>query len=375
MRPNSSLKVYPRLDTEFKKKDSLDFQRTQGNVYKQRPTGNHIQGFLWIACLIIGATMGTLAFLLDFIVDHLMVLRWEITQAAMGASWVAALLVLVVFSMGLIIISSFLTVYVAPTATGSGVAEAMGLLNGVSYPNYISIKTLLVKFFGLAFAVAAGICGGKEGPLIHMGSIVGFAIPYLNVTGLFKYFRNDTEKRKLMAAGIAAGVSAAFGAPIGGSLFAYEMSKPNTFWSFSLTWKVFFSASISTFVLTILKQVYDGEPHIKLINSGNIKLAAIEDEIYMDALFAAGIIGILGGAVGSLFIRVNTLVNIVRKKVLTTKFIKVMEACLLIAITLTCFFFSAMIQNHCVDKINSNGTLDRIFELGIDVKQFNCPDS
>jgi H+/Cl- antiporter ClcA len=149
-------------------------------------------------------------------------------------------------------IAACLTIYVAPTALGSGVAEAMGFLNGVQYPDYISMKTLAVKFFGLALAVSGGICGGKEGPLVHIGSIVGFATPYLPLK-IFSYFRNDSEKRKLLAAGIAAGVSAAFGAPIGGSLFAYELSKPSTFWSFSLTWKVFFASSISTFVLSILK--------------------------------------------------------------------------------------------------------------------------
>jgi H+/Cl- antiporter ClcA len=67
------------------------------------------------------------------------------------------------------------------------------------------------------------------------------------------YFRNDLEKRKLGAIGLAAGVSAAFGAPIGGSLFAFELTKPNTFWSFSLTWKVFFAASISVFFLGIFQ--------------------------------------------------------------------------------------------------------------------------
>jgi len=151
-----------------------------------------------------------------------------------------------------VFLAALMVIYVAPTALGSGVAEAMGLLNGVSYPDYISYKTLIVKFLGLALTVSAGICGGKEGPLIHMGSIVGFAateIPFR----CFRYFRNDFEKRKLLAVGCAAGVSAAFGAPIGGSLFAYEMSKPNTFWSFSLTWKIFFASSISTFVLSIFK--------------------------------------------------------------------------------------------------------------------------
>jgi len=56
-----------------------------------------------------------------------------------------------------------------------------------------------------------------------------------------------------MAVGCAAGVSCAFGAPIGGSLFAYELSKPNTFWSFSLTWKVFFASTVATFFLSIFK--------------------------------------------------------------------------------------------------------------------------
>ena len=105
--------------------------------------------------------------------------------------------------------------------------------------------------------VAAGLCGGKEGPLVHIGSIVGHAVPYLPFPFLM-YFRNDYEKQKLLAVGAAAGVSAAFGAPIGGTLFAYELSKPDTFWSFSLTWKVFFASSISTFVLGVLKSVYEG---------------------------------------------------------------------------------------------------------------------
>jgi chloride channel 7 len=259
----------------------------------------------------------------------------------MEASWVLSYLILIVISMGLVILAAFITVYVAPTAAGSGVAEAMGFLNGVNYPDFISLKTLAVKFFGLIFAVAGGICGGKEGPLVHMGSIVGFAVPYIPI-GIFKYFRNDSEKRKLMAAGVAAGVSAAFGAPIGGALFAYELSKPNTFWSFSLTWKVFFSASISTFVLSILKQLYEGEENIKLMNSGNVKLASNHDDIYLDAIIAAIVIGILGGAIGSLFIRVNNIINLLRKKLLTTKQRKIAEVAALVILTSSCFFFSSL---------------------------------
>lgn len=77
-----------------------------------------------------------------------------------------------------------------------------------------------------------------------------------------------------MAVGTAAGVSAAFGAPIGGSLFAYELSKPNTFWSFSLTWKVFFASTISCFVLSVFKQLYDQKYPIYVSSSEIVKLGA-----------------------------------------------------------------------------------------------------
>ena len=143
-----------------------------------------------------------------------------------------------------------MTVIIAPVALGSGVAECMGMLNGIQYPGYVSIRTFIVKLLGVSFAVSAGLCGGKEGPLVHMGCIIGHLVAYLPFP-FEMYFRNDTEKRKLGAIGLAAGVSAAFGAPIGGSLFAFELSKPNTFWSFSLTWKVFFAASISVFFLEV----------------------------------------------------------------------------------------------------------------------------
>ena len=162
------------------------------------------------------------------------------------------LIVVLAFSLVFALGAATLTAYVSPAALGSGVAETMGILNGVKYPEFITMKALIVKFIGVALAVSAGLCVGKEGPLVHMGAIVGSAVPYIPLS-FTKYFRNDFEKRKLLAVGVAAGVSAAFGAPIGGSLFAYEISKPNTFWSFSLTWKVFFASSMSTFILTILK--------------------------------------------------------------------------------------------------------------------------
>lgn len=316
MRADHSLKIYPRPDQEYKKKVSLDFQRIWGNVYKLRPTGNIVQGYMWLMCLVIGFLMGTIAFLLDIAVEWLQHIRWEAAQIIIPQNIGLGWFILIIISAAYVLIAALLCIFMAPAAIGSGVAEAMGILNGVAYPDYICPKALFVKFAGLALAVSAGICGGKEGPLVHMGSIVGYMVTALPFS-CFRYFRNDFEKRKLLAVGTAAGVSAAFGAPIGGSLFAYEISKPSTFWSFSLTWKIFFASSISTFVLSIFKQLYHGDFNIAVVNSGNVKLASSIEVPYLDSLFAAVMIGSGGGLLGALFIIINNKVNIARKKLLT----------------------------------------------------------
>ena len=70
--------------------------------------------------------------------------------------------------------------------------------------------------------VSAGLPCGKEGPMIHSGAIVGAMVNYLNLERRLRPLNLDVEMRDFVAAGAAAGVSAAFGAPIGAVLFAVE---------------------------------------------------------------------------------------------------------------------------------------------------------
>ena len=165
--------------------------------------------------------------------------------------------------------AAIITVFVGPGAIGSGTTELMAYLNGINYPKFIGMRTLFVKMFGTCLAVSAGLCVGKEGPLAHIGAIIGHATLYLPFAFLYK-FRNEHDKREIACAGAAAGVSAAFGSPIGGSLFIYEVSKPSSFWSFDLTWKIFFSSSIATFCLNILSSIKKGES-VHVMNAGLIK--------------------------------------------------------------------------------------------------------
>ena len=156
----------------------------------------------------------------------------------------------VLFPLIFALIAVLMTVFYGPYAAGSGVPEVMGMLNGVQGGGATYVATLITKAVGTSCSVMANLCVGKEGPLVHIGAICGGVVPYIPLKS-FDSFRNDSDKRTFMAAGCSAGVAAAFGAPIGGTLFTYEISKPNTFWTFSMLWRVFFTSAISVFTLGV----------------------------------------------------------------------------------------------------------------------------
>ncbi len=107
-------------------------------------------------------------------------------------------------------------------AAGSGIPEIKTILSGFVIPNFLSLKVLVVKAFGAVFAVATGMCLGKEGPFVHISGCVS----YLVAIWFPKYRENGRKMRELLSAGVASGLSVAFGAPIGGVLFSYEVGRP-----------------------------------------------------------------------------------------------------------------------------------------------------
>lgn len=109
--------------------------------------------------------------------------------------------------------------------------------------------TMVVKGIGIILVVSGGMAVGKEGPMIHIGSVIAAGLSQGRLTfwkisfPMFKIFRNDLDKRDFVSAGAAAGVAAAFGAPVGGLLFTIEEGA--SFVNQRLTWTI---VRLSTFL-------------------------------------------------------------------------------------------------------------------------------
>lgn len=183
MNPRATMKIYPRPDTYYKRNDSLDFDMMRSKIFLERKHQSMQTIMLWTAHGLCGVLMGFLAFILSYCEDNITAWRASTVQNIIDRRGDDKLYVAYIFYMSLSVIlvsvAAYLTVYIGPGAMGSGIAEVMGLLNGVNYAKAIDLSTLFVKIFGTLFAVTGGLCIGKEGPLVHIGCIIGVMCCYL----------------------------------------------------------------------------------------------------------------------------------------------------------------------------------------------------
>ena len=145
---------------------------------------------------------------------------------------------------------------IQPAAASSGIPEVIAYLNGTHQRKIFNVKTLVIKFISCFLAVGSGLPVGPEGPMIHMGAMVGRGVSQMRSRTLgcampvFKHFRNNKDARDFLSAGAAAGVSSAFGAPVGGLLFSLE--EVASTWSQTLTWQTFFCSMTAATVTLVL---------------------------------------------------------------------------------------------------------------------------
>ncbi|PVG03313.1 Cl-channel protein [Serendipita vermifera] len=186
----------------------------------------------------------------------------------------------------------------APYAFHTGIPEIKAILGGYVFDEFLSPWTFVIKSLGLALSVASGLSLGKEGPLVHVSCCLA-----LLLLRMFKSLeRNEAQKRYVLASAAAAGVSVAFGSPLGAVIFGLE--ELDLFTHQSVIWRAFVTSAIAAVSLQ----------YVDPFGTSKLVLFQVQsNSVWRDfELIPWSFLAVAGGAMGNLLIKLNVQAAIYR---------------------------------------------------------------
>lgn len=217
---------------------------------------------------------------------------WETSFDLHGpGSYIFAYLFYIIFTTLFAVAASILVLFYAPHAMYSGMPEIKTILSGFIIRGFLGFRTLILKAIGLILVVSAGLWVGKEGPLVHVAcccaSVAMMMFPQL--------YQNEAIKREVLTAAASAGISVAFGSPIGGVLFSLEQL--SYYFAERIMWNSFVAAMVGAVSLSFLNP----------FRTGNVVLFQVTyDRVWHRfELVPFAVLGIFGGLYGALFTHLN----------------------------------------------------------------------
>jgi len=351
---------------------SIDYLPPNSEVYREWiKTQPHNKAWdKWLMMFVVGLVTGVVGWALYNTIGAMAAFKYTTVRYLLGHRLrFVAWLFNSTFSGLLVLIAALPVVFLAPAAAGSGVPEVMAYLNGCMMPKIFEMKTLVVKFFSCAFAVASGLPAGPEGPMIHMGACIGAALSRGESStrecggGMCRRFGNNQDKRDFVTAGAAAGVAVAFRAPIGGLLFAFE--EVASFWQQHVGWMIFFACMAGVLAIDLLNSAQRalGEGHFGLFESEWSVAFEVKQSIeaHLAAVIPTVIIGLLCGSLGIIFTFANLHIARFRDANIKVKKWKVLEPILLILLYVTStmilpIFFPCLQTGCTVDEVTGKPT-------------------
>lgn len=208
-------------------------------------------------------------------------------------SYLGAYSLYIILSVGFATAASMLVLEIAPYARRSGISEIKTLLGGFVIKGFLGLSTLTTKTIGLCLVVGAGLWVGKEGPLVHVACCCA------NL--LIKFFppisSNEARKREVLSAASAAGISVAFGSPVGGVLFMLEQL--SFYANHTVMWHAFVCAMVASVTLQTINPFRSG----KLV----LFQVIFDRAWHKFELIPFGVVGALGGIYGTMIVKLNML--------------------------------------------------------------------
>ncbi|XP_034115511.1 chloride channel protein 2-like isoform X1 [Drosophila albomicans] len=252
----------------------------------------------WIFLTICGIIMALIAYLMDEGIRLLIELRFwfykGITADPFGQyfGWVLVPVVMMVFT-------AFFVHLISPQAAGSGIPEMKTILRGVTLKNYLSFKTLVAKVLGLTVVLGSGMPLGKEGPYVHIASIVANLLSKM-ATPFRSIYQNESRSNEMLAAACALGLGTCFAAPIGAVLFSIEVT--TTYFAVRNYWRGFFGCVIGASAVRLLSVWFQGADTVHAVYPTNI---ATEFPFDSRELVFFALTGALCGLLGASFVWIH----------------------------------------------------------------------
>ncbi|XP_071173086.1 H(+)/Cl(-) exchange transporter 7-like isoform X3 [Mytilus edulis] len=312
----------------------------------------------WMIMLGIGLLTALLAAAIHGIVEEVAHIKFKYLSDYFDQCAKDDCLYLPVFmwmGMNLVItcLASLLVTFLNQKAAGSGIPLIKAYLNGVKIPGLLSFKCFIAKSVGVVLSILGGLFCGKEGPMAHSGGIIAAGLGKGRIRlckgkgiSLYDGFRNDHEIRDFVAGGAAAGVSAAFGAPVGGTLFSLEEAA--SFWNQDLTWRVFFGAMISTFFTNFLLGAFHGHA-TELSSPGLVRFNVFDNDLKFDLIEIPVfvVMAVVGGVLGASFVVLNYKLTVFRQRFLRNNWLKVIEAGVVAMVSALLAFILMVVVDDC----------------------------
>ncbi|CAG9570316.1 unnamed protein product [Danaus chrysippus] len=260
-----------RLRKKRRKDDKLRQKELEASG-KHRPRGRFFKvlGYVWrntfarlgedwVFLALLGIIMAVLNFAMDKGIAVCNNARmWMYKDLATSTfsqyiAWVSLPVCLILFAAGFVHI-------VAAQSIGSGIPEMKTILRGVHLKEYLTFRAMVSKVIGLTATLGSGLPLGKEGPSVHIASMVATLLSKL-VTTFQGIYSNESRTSEMLAAACAVGVASCFAAPVGGVLFSIEVT--TTYFAVRNYWRGFFAACCSAIMFRLLSVWSGALPTVK----------------------------------------------------------------------------------------------------------------
>lgn len=261
---------------------SPNFRFFQGGLLKHRATPKIFTTQADYVVLlglsaIVGAIAGLIVSTFEYAIGFLANYRMHFFDSWGLPHFVIAILIIVAGAI-FAAIGFWLTGKLAPESSGSGIPHIEGALDGLHDIRWW--RVLPVKFIAGALTLSSGMVLGREGPSVQIGGAVGRMC-----AGSAKRYQHATHV--LTASGAAAGLAAAFNAPLAGILFIIEEMRPQ--FRYNIT--SFKCVTLATLMSTIVLRYFHGQSAIMEIPSYKVPpLGSLWLFLLLGIIF--GIIGI-----------------------------------------------------------------------------------